>query len=105
MIILHQLAISLLGCSDPDEVVRRSLDMLHERTKASVVGFLWVTEEGELKPKLVIPEDQGGKVTLSETLTEKVCRQRHAVLDRQQRAEHEGRGAASRTSPTPSARR
>lgn len=79
LIVLHQLAINLLGCSDPDEVVQRSLDLLLQRTKASVVGFLWVTEEGGLKPKLVIPEDQARKVSLSESLTEKVCRQRHAV--------------------------
>jgi Nif-specific regulatory protein len=79
LIVLHQLAISLLGCSDPDEVVQRSLDLLYQRTKASVVGFLWVTDEGGLKPKLVIPDDQAKKVTLSESLTEKVCRQRHAV--------------------------
>lgn len=79
LIVLHQLAVSLLACSDPDEVVHRSLDLLLQRTKASVVGFLWVTDEGTLKPKLVIPEDQSRKVQLSESLTEKVCRQRHAV--------------------------
>ena len=79
LVALHQLAISLLGCSDPDEVVRRSLDLLYQRTKASVVGFLWVTEEGELKPKHVVPEDQAKKVTLSESLTEKVSRHGHAV--------------------------
>ncbi len=79
LVALHQLAINLLGCSDPDEVVKHSLELLHERTGASVVGFLWVTEEGELKPKMVIPEDQAKKVTLSESLTEKVSHQGHAV--------------------------
>ncbi|MCA9270449.1 MAG: sigma 54-interacting transcriptional regulator, partial [Planctomycetales bacterium] len=79
LVVLHQLALSLLECGDPDEVVRRSLDVLYQRTKAAVVGFLWVTEAGALKPKLVIPEDQANKATLSESLTEKVCRHRHAV--------------------------
>jgi len=76
---LHQLSIQLLGCSDPDEVVRASLDLLHLRTKASVVGFLWVSDDGQLKPKLVIPEDAAGKVRLSDSLTEMVGKQSKAV--------------------------
>jgi Nif-specific regulatory protein len=76
---LYQLTISLLGCSDPDEVLRESLEMLQQRTHASVVGFLWVNDDGELRPKLVIPEDSAGKVTLSESLTEKVRDQGRAV--------------------------
>ena len=54
---LHQLSLTLLGCTDPDQVVRTSLDLLRERTRASVVGFLWVSDDGQLKPKLVIPEE------------------------------------------------
>jgi two-component system response regulator HydG len=79
LLLLHQLSIRLLGVEDPDEVMRISLDLLHTRTKASVVGFLWVSDEGELKPKLVIPENAAGKVNLSKSLTETVCQQRHAV--------------------------
>lgn len=76
---LHQLSVRLLGCSDPDEVIRVSLDLLHHRTHSSVVGFLWVSDDGQLKPKLVIPEDSAGKVRLSDSLTEMVCRQGKAV--------------------------
>jgi two-component system, NtrC family, response regulator HydG len=76
---LHQLSVRLLGCSDPDEVIRVSLDLLHHRTHSSVVGFLWVSDDGQLKPKLVIPEDAAGKVRLSDSLTEMVCRQGKAV--------------------------
>jgi len=79
LLVLHQFAIKLLGCDDPDEVVRAALDLLHERTRAAVVGFMWVTDEGQLKPKLVIPEDAVGKVALSESLTELVSRQGRAV--------------------------
>jgi Nif-specific regulatory protein len=79
LLLLHQLAIRLLGVEDPDEVVRISLDLLHSCSKASVVGFLWVSDEGELKPKQVIPEDEAGKVNLSKSLTETVCQKRHAV--------------------------
>lgn len=76
---LHQLSIRLIGCSDPDDVVRESLDLLQKRTRAAVVGFLWVSDDGQLKPKLVIPEDAAGKVKLSSTLTEMVLRQGKAV--------------------------
>jgi len=76
---LHQLSVRLLGCSDPDEVVHVSLDLLHTRTQASVVGFLWVSDDGQLKPKLVIPEEASSKVRLSDSLTEMVIRQGKAV--------------------------
>ncbi|WP_425618648.1 sigma 54-interacting transcriptional regulator [Anatilimnocola sp. NA78] len=76
---LHQLSVRLLGCNDPDEVVRVSLDLLHTRTQASVVGFLWVSDDGQLKPKLVIPEEAASKVRLSDSLTEMVIRQGKAV--------------------------
>ena len=76
---LHQLSIRLLGCTDPDEVIRVSLELLHERTKASVVGFLWVSDDGQLKPKLVIPEDRADSVRLSDSLTDMVIRQAKAI--------------------------
>lgn len=83
---LHQLSMNLLGCSDPDEVVRVSLELLRERVRASVVGFLWASDDGQLKPKLVIPEDAAGKVQLSSELTELVIRQGKAIwIDNQER--------------------
>ena len=78
-LVLHQLCIKLLRCTNPDEVVEISLDLLHGRTRASVVGFLWVADDGTLKPKLVIPEDQASKITLSASLTRSVCQKREAV--------------------------
>lgn len=78
-IVLHDLSVRLLGIQDPDEVVKVSLSLLHEQTRASVVGFLWVSDDGVLKPKLMIPVDAIGKVNLSRSLTEVVCRKRHAV--------------------------
>lgn len=77
-LVLHQLSVKLLGCEDPDKVVESSLDMLLDRSQASMVGFLWVDDEGQLKPKLVIPADAKG-LPLSESLTEIVCRQGRAV--------------------------
>jgi len=76
---MYQLSLALLACSDPDDVVRISLECLQQRSKASVAGFLWVTEDGVLRPKVVFPEDSAGKVTLSESLTELVLNQERAV--------------------------
>ncbi|MCA9163175.1 MAG: sigma 54-interacting transcriptional regulator, partial [Planctomycetales bacterium] len=78
-LLLYQLSIRLLGCDDPNDVVRITLDLLQERTRASVVGFMWLDETGSLRPKLVLPEDQASKVRLSKTLTDVVCRQNRAI--------------------------
>ncbi len=79
LLLLYQLTIKLLGCSDPNELMRISLDLLKDRTKASVVGFLWASDDGKLKPKLVIPESSSADVSLSEPLTRLVCEEGHAV--------------------------
>ncbi|REJ65485.1 MAG: FHA domain-containing protein [Planctomycetota bacterium] len=85
LLVLYQLSIKLLRCADPDEVVRQSLELLQARTQAAVVGFLWVNEEGKLKPKMVIPQEAADKVKLSDSLTELVVQQGHAVWIANQR--------------------
>jgi hypothetical protein len=52
LLLLYQLSIKLLGCDDPDDVVGVALDLLRDQTRASIAGFLWVDEQGKLKPKL-----------------------------------------------------
>ncbi|TWU22701.1 sigma 54-interacting transcriptional regulator [Bythopirellula polymerisocia] len=79
LVLLYQLSIHLLGCEEPDEVIRVALELLRERTKAAVVGFLWVDDEDQLKPKIVIPKEGAECVRLSQSLTELVMRQGHAV--------------------------
>jgi len=79
LMLLYQLCIKLLGCGDPDRVVAIALDLLRKRTGAAVIGYLAVTDEGGLKPSLVIPEDSETKIQLSDSLTEIVLRQGHAV--------------------------
>lgn len=79
LVLLYQLSIRLLGCTDPEEVTRVALELLRERTKAAVVGFLWVDDQQQLVPKLVIPQDQTERVALSKSLTELVLQQGHAV--------------------------
>jgi len=79
LVLLYQLSIHLLGCEKPEEVIRLALELLKERTKAAVVGYLWVDESEQLRPKVVIPEDAVDRVSLSKSLTELVMRQGHAV--------------------------
>lgn len=79
LMLLYQLCIKLLGCGDPNRVLESALDLLQKRTNASVVGFLSVSDQGSLQPKLVIPRDAANRVTLNQSLTELVLRQGHAV--------------------------
>lgn len=79
LILLYQLCIKLLGCGEPNRVLETALDLLRKRTGAAVVGFLSVSDEGSLQPKMVIPRDAADRVTLNQSLTELVSRQGHAV--------------------------
>jgi Nif-specific regulatory protein len=79
LMLLYQLCIKLLGCGDPNRVVMIALDLLKKRTGAAVVGFLSVNDEGGLQPKVVIPQEAAGRVSLNQSLTELVSRQGHAV--------------------------
>ena len=86
LLTLHQLGIQLLGCTDPDEVIRSSLELLHKRTQASIVGFLWMSDDGQLKPKMLIPEGATSH-RLRQSLTEMVVSQAKAVWVNDQRPE------------------
>ncbi|MEM8945000.1 MAG: sigma 54-interacting transcriptional regulator [Planctomycetota bacterium] len=79
LLLLYQLSIHLLGCENPEEVTSVALELLRERTKAAVVGFLWVDDQQQLVPKIVIPADQAEHVSLSKSLTELVLTQGHAI--------------------------
>jgi len=79
LLLLYQLSIHLLGCENPEEVTLISLELLRERTQAAVVGFLWVDDQQQLVPKIVIPANQAKHVALSKSLTELVLTQGHAV--------------------------
>ncbi len=79
LMLLHQLSNKLLGVGEPEEVVRVALELLRARTAASVVGFLWMNDEGQLRPKHVTPADAASRVTLNPSLTELVCQKGNAV--------------------------
>lgn len=76
---LFQLAVKLLAAHNPEEVVRISLQRLVERTNANLAGFLWLTESGQLKPKVVFPENAGENIHLQPKLTERVIQKRRAI--------------------------
>ena len=96
LMLLYQLTIKLLGCSDTDKVVHAALDLLQKRTNASLVGFLSVDDEGQLRPKVVVPADATDQVALSPRLTDLVLRQGHAVWVANQGIGDRGRRKAHR---------
>lgn len=81
---LFQLAVKLLGTGSPDDVVRLCLERIVQRTDANLAGFLWLTESGQLKPKMVVPDEDAQSIRLQPKLTERVVQQRRAI-----RVEHE----------------
>lgn len=76
--VLYQLSLKLLGFDDSKDIIFESIELLHDRTKATYVGFMWINDEGQLRPTLVLPED-APKISLSESLTKVVCEQARAV--------------------------
>ena len=79
LMMLYQLSLKLLATRDPDGVVESAVELLRQRTGAAVAGFLWVNDDEQLTAKLVIPAEAVGRVPLSQTLTEMVCRKLSAV--------------------------
>lgn len=76
---VFQLSLKLLSIEDPDQVVQISLTNLKERTGASVAGFMWLKEDGNLTPKVVIPETAAQEIELSDSLTKIVTQRKRAV--------------------------
>lgn len=79
MLDLYQLSTSLLRCSSPGEVASKGLEMLRVRTQATAVGFLWIDEQGDLKPQCIIPESLTDRIRLNKKLTDRVSRDGRAV--------------------------
>lgn len=85
LLLLYQLSIKLIGCDDPDEVIRISLELLQEWTRATVAGYLAIGDDQTLKSKLLLPPDANDRVQLSQPLTEMVCKQGRAIWIANQR--------------------
>jgi len=76
---LFQLSVKLLGIDDPDAMIQTSMKRLSERTDASAAGFLWASDGGALKPKVVFPKELANELTLDPELTRRVVTQGHAI--------------------------
>ncbi|WP_145077734.1 sigma 54-interacting transcriptional regulator [Aureliella helgolandensis] len=76
---LYQLSICLIRCSSPSEVAATGLEILRLRTQSTAVGFLWVDDQGGLKPQLILPPDLSHRIRLNPKLTERVSRDQKAV--------------------------
>ncbi|HEX3728002.1 MAG TPA: sigma 54-interacting transcriptional regulator [Pirellulales bacterium] len=79
LLLLYRLSVRLLGCESPDDVASAALELLVECTKPTVAGFLWLSDDGDLKPRLHSPPTARQNVTLSKSLTDIVFQQRQAV--------------------------
>jgi transcriptional regulator with GAF, ATPase, and Fis domain len=76
---LFQLSVKLLSIDDPETVIQVCMKRLADRTKADIVGFLWLSESGKLKPKLVFPVEESEKLQLDPDLTRRVVSEKHAI--------------------------
>lgn len=86
LLLLHQLSVQLLGTNESQAILRAGLELLRRRTEASVVGFLWVSDDGALEPKLVVPDHAAERVDLSDELTRLVCQEQRAIWVTNQQA-------------------
>lgn len=78
LLLVYRLCTRLLGCADPEQMIRWSLDLLRERTEASAVAFLRTGDDGRLTPEMVIP-DAAPQIPDSVPLARLVCEEGHAV--------------------------
>ena len=76
---LFQLSVKLLSVDEPDQVISITMKRLFDRTSASAAGFLWLSEDGTLKPKVFFPEDQANILELNPALTTRVVTEKRAL--------------------------
>lgn len=81
---LFQLSLCLLRCTTPEEVSEFGIDILRVRTEATVAGFMWLDDQGRLKPQKIVPPDGVSNIRLSRKLTERVIQQARAVWAKQE---------------------
>ncbi len=76
---LHQLSIRCISLTSPDDVVTLAIEVLRNRTKATFVAFLLADDEGTLTTHGRYPNNGDSRISLSDKLTEMVCKQATAV--------------------------
>lgn len=76
---LFRVAYWLLSDLDGNAVINECLRQLRDRTKADVVGFLWLDDQGALRPQTVLPAERGAELKLDEVATQLISNQRHRI--------------------------
>lgn len=76
---LYALSLKLLGAHEPSEAIQAALELLRQRSGASVVGLLWVDESGQLQPQSMLPTESAGSLKFSRHLNELVVEKKHAI--------------------------
>lgn len=76
---LFKLSVKLLEVAQPDDVIRLCLERLCQQTKATAAGLLWLNDDGQLKPRLVLPDAQAEVLKLRKDLTKRVVLEKQAI--------------------------
>jgi len=96
---LFQLSVKLLGVDSADEVANICIHRLFDRTQATVAGFMWLTDRGQLQPKLVYPVEHSKNLELNERLTKRVVMNKHAIRIEHSSTQHGKKYADSICTP------
>lgn len=72
-LVIYQLCLRLLGSADSEEVIQVSLDVVREMTGADVAGYLWMSDDGQMRASQASPPEAASKLATSEDLTTSVC--------------------------------
>lgn len=87
---LYQLASNCLSMEDQNRTIEMTLEVLRLRTKATVAGFLFLDDQGTLRPQLIMPAEGAGKLLkLSTKLTDLVSRQMTAIWAKNEKRKDE----------------
>ena len=76
---LHELSIRCISLSSPDQVSDLAIEVLRNRTKATLVAFLLADHDDKLIIQRKHPNTPDSRLTLSDKLTDIVCKQAKAV--------------------------
>ena len=91
---LYQLASNCLSIVDQNRTIEMTLEVLRLRTKATVAGFLFLDDQGTLRPQHILPAEGSGKLLrLSTKLTELVSQQMTAIWAKNEKRRHDQDGS------------
>lgn len=76
---LHELSIRCISLSSPDQVSDLAIEVLRNRTQATLVAFLLADHDDKLIIQRKYPGTADSRLTLSDKLTDIVCKQAKAV--------------------------